>query len=203
MPVGSTSPLTDRFFGAVRWAGELHAGHTRKGTTVPYLSHLLAVAARVLEDGGDEDEAIAALLHDAVEDAGGAPTLDAIGRRYGSRVAAVVEACTDTDRVPKPPWRERKEAFVARLERADLPPGTLRVVAADKLHNARSMLHELRHDGPATLRRFNAGPSDQRSYHGAVAAAVARHHPGPLADELVATVAALDAELAAAEHTLG
>lgn len=194
--------VTHRFVDAVGWAAEIHAGQTRKGSAVPYLSHLLAVAARVLEDGGDEDEAVAALLHDAVEDAGGPPVLDAVRSRCGERVAAIVAACTDTDQVPKPPWRARKEAFLARLDGDDLPPGTLRVVAADKLHNARSMLVELRHGGPATLRRFNAGPADQRWYHGAVAAVVARRHPGALADELTATVAELAAELAVAERSL-
>lgn len=191
--------LTDRFYSAVRWAGELHGDQARKGTAVPYVAHLLAVAARVLEDGGDEDEAIAALLHDAVEDAGGPPVLAEIARRYGPRVAAIVHACTDADTVPKPPWRERKARFVARLRDDDLPPGTLRVVAADKLHNARSLLADLRHDGAATMSRFNAGPADQRWYHRAVAEVVTRRHGGALADELARTVADLDEALAAAE----
>lgn len=192
-------PLTGRFFDAVRWAGELHRDQARKGSSVPYLSHLMAVAALVLEDGGDEDEAIAALLHDAVEDAGGAPVLHEIERRFGAQVAAVVAACTDTDRTPKPPWAERKAAFLARLDANDLPPGTLRVVAADKLHNARSLLAELRADGPAALTRFNAGPADQRWYHGTVADVVSRRHPGRIAAQLADAVADLDDELRRAE----
>src|SRR5881227_2703625 len=102
--------LTSRFDQAVTFARRLHAEQHRKGTEIPYLAHLLAVSALVIEDGGDEDEAIAALLHDAVEDQGGQPTLDRIRRLFGDRVAAIVEACSDTDVVPKPPWRERKEA---------------------------------------------------------------------------------------------
>src|SRR4249919_2359346 len=112
----SDPPLvTDRFRQALDYASELHAWQSRKGTQIPYVSHLLAVCALVLEDGGDEDEAIAALLHDAVEDQGGKPVLEEIRRRFGGRVAGIVAECTDTDEVPKPPWRTRKEEYIARL----------------------------------------------------------------------------------------
>ena len=102
----------------------------------PYLAHLLAVAAIVMEHGGNEDEAIAALLHDAVEDQGGLPTLEEIRRRFGPAVAEIVEGCSDAVVTPKPPWRQRKEAYIARLRNAS---ASVRLVsAADKLHNARS-----------------------------------------------------------------
>src|SRR5512135_2043427 len=100
-------PLTARFDEALVYAAHAHEGHSRKGTAVPYLAHLLGVCSLVLEDGGSEDEAIAALLHDAVEDAGGAGRLAAIRRRFGDRVATIVAGCSDTDQDPKPPWKER------------------------------------------------------------------------------------------------
>jgi len=109
MPSGCQPFLTRRFDLALQFASGLHHSQCRKGTPVPYISHLMAVSALVLEAGGDEDLAIAALLHDAVEDQGGPPTLETIRRMFGDRVADVVMECSDTDREPKPPWRERKE----------------------------------------------------------------------------------------------
>jgi (p)ppGpp synthase/HD superfamily hydrolase len=117
------------FESALRDASRLHAGQTRKGSDAPYISHLLAVAAIALEHGATEKEAIAALLHDAVEDQGGQKTLAKIRRRYGKRVARIVAACSDTDELPKPPWRERKEAYVERLQSE--PYSVRLVVAAD------------------------------------------------------------------------
>ena len=113
------TPLGARFERALLFATRKHAGQSRKGTAVPYVAHLLSVAGLVLEAGGDEDLAIAALLHDVVEDCGGAPMLKEIRRRFGKRVAHVVEGCTDTDLDPKPPWRERKEDYIAHLRTAD------------------------------------------------------------------------------------
>ena len=121
--------LTQRFDDALAYAAEVHRGDVRKGSGTPYLAHLLSVAALVIENGGDEDQAIAALLHDAPEDAGGRERLEDIRRRFGDRVAGIVEACTDTFDDPKPPWRERKEAFLERLTGA--PADALPVVAAD------------------------------------------------------------------------
>jgi len=185
-------PLGPRFDEAVALACELHAGQVRKSTDIPYVAHLLAVTALVLEDGGDEDEAIAALLHDAVEDQGGAATLREIRRRFGSRVADIVQACSDTDVIPKPPWRERKEAYVAHLHDPALPAGALRVSLADKLHNARAILFDLR-AGEDVFARFNAGRDDVLWYYDALARAFAERKPGPLADELRRTVDALSA----------
>lgn len=184
--------LGPRFDDAVALARALHAEQVRKSTEIPYLAHLLAVTALVLEDGGDEDEAIAALLHDAVEDQGGAATLERIRAAFGPRVAAIVDACSDTDVVPKPPWRERKEAYVAHLSDPELPDGALRVSLADKVHNARAILFDLR-AGKDVFARFNAGRDDVLWYYDALARAFAERKPGPLADELRRTVDALRA----------
>jgi len=119
---------------ALDFAADLHRTQIRKATSIPYISHLLAVCAFVWEDGGDEAEAIAALLHDAVEDQGGLETLEAIRARFGDRVAGIVLACSDATDMPKPPWRERKQRYVNSLAHAD--KSVLRVTAADKLHNA-------------------------------------------------------------------
>ncbi len=147
--------LGARFEAALVYAAQLHRQQVRKGSQTPYLAHLLAVTALVLEAGGDEDEAIAALLHDAVEDQGGYQTLDEIRERFGARVADIVAACSDAFVTPKPPWRERKEAYLAHLK--DAPPEVRRVSLADKLHNARALLRDYRRDGEATFARFNGG----------------------------------------------
>ncbi|HET6692613.1 MAG TPA: HD domain-containing protein [Miltoncostaeaceae bacterium] len=164
-------------------ARELHATQRRKGTDIPYIAHLMAVAALVIEDGGDEDEAVAALLHDAVEDQGGAGTLARIRDRFGDRVAAIVEACSDTDETPKPPWRRRKEAHLALLRDPALPDGALRVSLADKLHNAGAILADLR-AGRDVFARFNAPRADQQWYYEALVTTFAERAPGPMAEEL-------------------
>src|SRR5688572_28956686 len=125
-------PLTARFREALVYACELHADQKRKGSDTPYVAHLLAVASLALEHGASEDVAIAALLHDAVEDQGGRPTAEEIGRRFGDAVKAIVDACSDTDVQPKPPWRARKERYIAHVEHA--PRSVLLVSACDKLH---------------------------------------------------------------------
>lgn len=151
-----TVDLTDRFRSALDCAFELHATQRRKagGPGVPYVGHLLGVCSLVIEDGGSEDEAIAALLHDAVEDQGGQPTLDQIRSRFGQPVAYIVDHFTDTDVIPKPPWRERKETYIARLNEPGTTAGILRVVAADKLHNARAILDDYRRYGDRLWERF-------------------------------------------------
>lgn len=175
--------LTDRFDKAVQLARTLHGGQRRKGGDIPYLAHLLAVAALVIEDGGDEDEAIAGLLHDAVEDQGGAETLKQIGLQFGAKVGAIVEACSDTDEIPKPPWRGRKEAYIAHLGTAER--SVLRVSLADKLHNARAILFDLRGQGSTLWDRFTtATAEDQLWYYGALADAFAAREAGPMAVEL-------------------
>ena len=147
------------------------------------MSHLMGVASLVLEDGGDEDEAIAALLHDAVENQGGQPTLGRIRQLFGERVARIVAACSDTDVTPKPPYRERKEAYVAHLRDPELPAGAIRVSLADKLHNARAILFDLR-AGHDVFSRFTAGRADQRWYYDALATTFADISDSPMVAEL-------------------
>ena len=152
--------LGERFIQAVAYAVELHGGQARKATPIPYVTHLLAVCSLVLEDGGTEDEAIAALLHDGPEDQGGQAVLDQIGRRFGPEVAAMVDGLSDTLEDPKPPWRDRKATYLARL--SEEPPSVLRVSLADKLHNLRSIAA----DGESVWDRFNAPKPDQARYFG-------------------------------------
>ncbi len=134
--------LTNRFEEALVYATQLHAQQVRKISGVPYVSHLLSVAALVLEDGGSEDEAIAALLHDAIEDQGGAATGKVIRQKFGDKVADIVESCTESDVVPKLPWEERKQRYIENICHSS--PEVLRVALADKVHNARSNLVEWR-----------------------------------------------------------
>jgi (p)ppGpp synthase/HD superfamily hydrolase len=181
-------PLGPRFEDALVYAARLHADQRRKQTSVPYVSHVLAVCGLVLEDGGDEDEAIAALLHDAVEDQGGAPRLEDIRARFGERVADIVDGCSDTDQTPKPPWRLRKEAYLAHLADAGTSESVLRISAADKLHNARSVLAERHVIGDIVWDRFNAGRDEQLWYYRAVVEVLRTRFPGRLTDELADVV---------------
>jgi (p)ppGpp synthase/HD superfamily hydrolase len=155
--------LTERFNDALQYAAQMHVSQLRKGTSVPYVSHLLSVCALVLEDGGDEDQAIAALLHDAVEDQGGENTYEEIRSRFGDRVADIVDGCTDTYETPKPEWKQRKERYIAHLKEAS--PEILRVSLADKLHNARSILRDLKENGIESLQRFNGGKDGTLWYY--------------------------------------
>ncbi len=186
-------PLTPKFLEALSYAFDAHWGQSRKGTRIPYVSHLLAVAALVLEDGGDEAEAIAALLHDAVEDAGGRKRLADLRRRFGPDVAAIVAACSDTDVTPKPPWRARKEAHLAHLRTAPVP--ALRVAAADKLHNLRAILRDYRTGGEALWARFHAGREDVLWYHRQMLALFEARGPTSLAAELRRTLDDLTAAI--------
>jgi (p)ppGpp synthase/HD superfamily hydrolase len=145
--------MTERFEQALQLAARLHSKQRRKGTRIPYVAHLLAVTALVLEDGGDEDQSIAALLHDAVEDQGGLKVLEDIRLRFGERVAVIVAGCSDSVQSPKPPWKERKERYIQRLQTAS--PDILLVSLADKLHNARSILADLEQHGDQVWWRFN------------------------------------------------
>lgn len=155
--------LGPRFLRAFDFAAEKHAGQTRKASTIPYIAHLMGVASLVLEAGGDEDLAIAALLHDVVEDCGGAPMLKEVRRRFGKRVAKIVDECTDADTHPKPPWRERKEKYLRRLKKADAE--TRLVAAADKLNNVRSILSDYRAIGESIWTRFNGGRAGTLWYY--------------------------------------
>ena len=181
-------PYTEKLEEALLYAVRLHRDQTRKGTGVPYVTHLLAVAAIVGESGGTEDEVIAGLLHDAPEDAGGEARLEEIRDRFGDNVADIVAGCTDTYEDPKPPWRARKEAYIAHLANA---PASVRLVsAADKLHNARSALSDYRAVGEDLWGRFNGGRDGTLWYYRSVADALAGH--GPISDELGRAVAELE-----------
>jgi (p)ppGpp synthase/HD superfamily hydrolase len=147
--------LGPRFQRAFEFAVKQHAGQTRKASTIPYIAHLMGVASLVFEAGGDEDLAIAALLHDVVEDCGGAPILTQIRRRFGSRVAKIVDGCTDAYQLPKPPWHDRKVSYINRLKKED--DETRLVSAADKLNNVRSILSDYRTIGESVWSRFNGG----------------------------------------------
>ena len=146
--------LTDRFHDALKYASALHDTQVRKGSKIPYVAHLLAVTSIVLEAGGTEDEAIAAVLHDGPEDRGGLETLAYIRTKFGDVVGDIVEACSDTFEKPKPEWLERKNRYRAHLAKADR--SALLVSAADKLHNGRSTLRDLRDEGPSVWSRFSA-----------------------------------------------
>lgn len=152
------SLLTHRFEDALIFAHRLHQCQLRKGTQIPYFAHLMSVSALVLEDGGDEDQAIAALFHDAVEDQGGLDTLESIQAQFGSRVAKLVEACSESWSIPKPPWKQRKLTYLSHLK--DAPVDELRIAIADKLHNARSIASDLDRCGVKTWEKFNASKED-------------------------------------------
>jgi GTP pyrophosphokinase len=174
--------LTSRFSDALVFAATLHASQTRKVSGEPYLAHLLGTAAIVLDYGGDEDEAIAALLHDAVEDQGGPKARAEIVARFGGRVAEIVEGCTDTDVFPKPPWRQRKEAYLENLRTAG--PSVRLVAAADKLNNLRALTREYRRMGEDLWRHFSGGREGTLWYHRTVAEILATGETSPLAEEL-------------------
>ena len=182
--------LTPRFIDAFAYASKAHAGQTRKGGSVPYIAHLMDVAAIVLFFDGTEDQAIAALLHDAPEDAGGRAMLEGIRRRFGDAVADIVDGCTDTYETPKPAWLDRKKSYIARIPA--LPPTTLLVAAADKLANARSVLSDHRRFGEAVWTRFQGKRDGTLWYYRAVTDALARAMPSPLVTELARVVAELE-----------
>jgi GTP pyrophosphokinase len=179
-----------RFREALLFAAELHAAQTRKGSGAPYLSHLLAVTALVMEHGGDEDETIAALLHDAIEDQGGDAARQEIRRRFGPRVTQIVDDCTDTDLEPKPPWRARKEAYLAHLPRAS---SSARLVsAADKLHNARTIVSDYRQFGEAVWQRFKGGREGTLWYYRELVRIYRQAGTSPLVEELALVVEELE-----------
>jgi (p)ppGpp synthase/HD superfamily hydrolase len=199
-PGVAIATLGPRFARALEWTLELHRDQTRKGTDVPYVAHLLEVSALVVRDGGTEAEAIAGLLHDAIEDAGVKPKQ--IRRRFGRKVSRIVKACTETvdgklptsSHAPRDAstWRIRKEESLAKLRDPETPNAVLRVRGADALANVRSIVADLRRDGPETWRRFHAGAVDQLWYHRSLALTLAARRPGPLADELRAAVTQME-----------
>ena len=182
--------LSKRFTDALIFASHLHADQTRKGSGIPYITHLLGVASIALEYGANEDEAIAALLHDAIEDQGGAPTREEIRRRFGDNVTEIVDGCTDCDTTPQPPWRQRKEAYIAHIPTAS---ASVRLVsAADKLHNTRSILNDYRLLKDAVWGRFKGGKDGTLWYYRALVDAFRANESTPLVDELERVVSELE-----------
>ena len=182
--------LGPRFKDAFLFAVEKHAGQTRKRTGVPYISHLMAVAALVLEAGGGEDEAIAALLHDVVEDCGGVPVLEEVRQRFGARVADIVAGCTDAYTIPKPEWKQRKLDYLDTLRHAG---DDIRLVsAADKLHNVRTILADYRREGDRVWDRFSGRRAGTLWYYRAVLDVLQNGNPNRLIDELRRVVTELE-----------
>jgi (p)ppGpp synthase/HD superfamily hydrolase len=194
--MSNTTALTERFDRALLYATHVHGGQVRKGTSTPYVAHLLAVGATVLEYGGSEDMAIAGLLHDAVEDQGGEPRLDDIRNRFGDRVADIVRACSDSTSAnePKEDWRLRKRRYLEHLNTVD--EETLLVSLSDKIHNARSILRDLRKPeiGETIWERFKPSKAETLWYYRALANAFQRLLPGQLANELAEIVDVLERE---------
>jgi GTP pyrophosphokinase len=187
----STVKLGPRFRRAFLFAADKHSGQTRKASSVPYIAHLMGVASLVLEFGGNEDMAIAALLHDVVEDCGGGPMLKEVGRRFGPRVAKIVDGCTDSYTDPKPAWRERKETYLRHLKKAD---GETRMVsAADKLNNVRSILSDYREVGESIWARFNGGREGTLWYYRSLVEEFLQHKSNRLIRELELAVQELQA----------
>ena len=185
-----TRRIAPRFRRAFLFAAEKHAKQARKASTIPYIAHLMGVASLVLEAGGDEDLAIAALLHDVVEDCGGAPMLKEVRRRFGARVARIVDGCTDADTYPKPPWRERKEKYIARLKKEE--SDTRLVSAADKLNNIRSILSDYRALGESVWSRFNGGREGTLWYYRTLRDEFLRHKINRITRDFDLAVAELE-----------
>jgi (p)ppGpp synthase/HD superfamily hydrolase len=180
--------LTGRYDEAFRYAHELHGNQKRKGGPIPYISHLMIVSALVLENGGTEDQAIAALLHDAAEDQGGAPTLEVVRDRFGDGVAEIVSDCTDSWPEEKQEWRPRKEAYLAKLPAK--PQQSLLVSLADKTHNAEAILSDYRVLNDGVWERFNGGAVGTRWYYQSLANIFSQVMPGRLSDRLSRAVTA-------------
>jgi (p)ppGpp synthase/HD superfamily hydrolase len=185
--------LTVRFDEAFKYAHEVHAAQTRKGNSSPYIGHLMGDASIVLDDGGSEDEAIGALLHDAAEDQGGRERLEDIRRRFGDAVARIVEDCTDSWETPKRAWIERKREYIEHAR--SLSPSSLRVAAADKVHNAYAILRDLRNMGETVWARFNAPADDVIAYYESLVRAMRESGGGRLVEELERIVKGIQREM--------
>jgi GTP pyrophosphokinase len=182
--------LGPRFTAALAFASELHGSQVRKGTEIPYVSHLMAVTALVLENGGDEDQAIAAILHDSVEDQGEFLTIERIRERFGVRVAEIVDACMDADELPKPPWRERKEAYIASIQHKS--DDAVLVSLSDQVHNARSILSDYKYVGENLWNRFRGGGEGTLWYYRESVNAFRGRCPSRLFDEYQALVSDIE-----------
>jgi len=197
---GRAPALTDRFLAAVRLAEEVHGRERRAGTEIPYLAHLLVVTGLALEDGGDEDQAIAAMLHDSVEEGGGRPLLERIRRDFGERVAEIVEHLSDAIEIdPSESWITRKRRYLEDLQNSR-DEAVLRVALADKVNNTRAIVREYRDEGDAMWGRFDDKTADQQLwYYGRLAEVFEAKRPGPLTEDLRRAVDELTALVAAGE----
>jgi (p)ppGpp synthase/HD superfamily hydrolase len=194
----STPELSERFDDALTYASRLHRTQTRKGGEIPYVGHLLSVASLVIEGGGTETQAIAGLLHDAVEDQGGAPVLAEIREKFGDDVATIVAECSDTDVVPKPPWKKRKQDYIDHL--GDASEATILVSLADKLDNARAILRDYRTDGDDLWQRFSIhDPQQHLWYYRSLLAVYQVRNSTWLVAELERVLGELEALVTAAE----
>jgi len=187
--------LSARFDQALTYAAQAHREQKRKGSDVPYVAHLLSVCALVIEHGGDEDQAIAAVLHDVVEDQGGKPRLEDVEKRFGPRVASIVAACSDADVMPKPPWKERKVAYIKNL--AHHAPEVWLVSCADKVHNADAILQDYLEIGDEVWKRFKGGREGTLWYYRALSDEFARLMPGRLSKRLEGLVRELESKASA------
>jgi GTP pyrophosphokinase len=185
--------FTSRLDQAFAYARETHAGQSRKGSGAAYIGHLLGVASIAIDDGAGEDEAIAALLHDAAEDHGGRERLDDVRARFGAAVATIVEDCTDSWSTPKEPWKERKQRYVDHAR--TLPPPSLRVSSADKVHNAYAILRGLRTVGDEVWTRFSASADDVLAYYQGLVRSYRQAGGGHLVDELDRIVRGIEREM--------
>jgi (p)ppGpp synthase/HD superfamily hydrolase len=182
--------LSRQFEKALVYSTRIHGGRLRKKTRIPYIAHIIGVTAIAMEYGANETEAIAALLHDAIEDGGGAKRLRDIERKFGKDVARIVEGCTDTDQAQKPPWLERKKTYLAHVRHASIP--TKLVSASDKLHNVRAILMDYRKEGEGLWSRFNAGKQGALWYYRALVNAFSGKRIQPLVQELDRTLTELE-----------
>ena len=182
--------LTSRFESALVYATQLHANQVRKGSQIPYVSHLLSVTALVLEDGGNEDEAISALLHDAIEDQGGEATYQIIKEKFGDTVANIVLDCSESVTIPKPPWKERKLASLEHLCHAT--PSVRRIMLADKLHNVRSILADWHREGEIVWQRFRGGKQGTLWYYNSLADIVRRNNDSFFRTEILTAIEKLN-----------
>jgi (p)ppGpp synthase/HD superfamily hydrolase len=198
MPSTTTEPrLTEEFAEALKYAAELHRTQTRKGGNIPYVGHLLSVAGLVIEAGGSQPQAIAALLHDAAEDQGGQETLNEIGRTFGPEVADIVAQCSDTFEEPKPPWQERKQRYVDHLGEAS--EDTILVSLADKLDNARAILRDYRDHGDELWQRFSVhDPEKHLWYYRSLLAVYEQRNATWLVAELGRVLDELEAQIRSA-----
>jgi (p)ppGpp synthase/HD superfamily hydrolase len=194
----SGKTFSRKFVAALRYAADLHANQFRKRTGRPYIGHLLGVTSIVIEYGGDEEMAIAALLHDAVEDHGGMPRLGEIRRRFGKRVAHIVDGCTDSYTQPKPPWLARKRAYVARV--ANEAAEVRQVSAADKLANVRETLHDVRTQGQGVFERFAGKKEATLWYYRELERVFRKAGNNPLVQELDRAVTELEIQSGAGKQ---